>query len=745
MFEWLFGGAFVALHACARYCTPTTNRYSTTFFQFYFFLIFYVVCLILIYGFFGWILDSNPEILPRVIANMQQVGIVLPDAVGKALGDEQLAVPILLALLLTTLLPSIPKLRSFDTWLREHFWRLGNIPDEAEHLASSMAFMPYEFPPEIITGIEREAASHGIPREHLVYQYRQDASYGWPFATALCLILRNWKADGRGKYSRFAKEHAAQFAEVERIHDHCTLSAKRYLSLPGESGSASEGGDAARREELIEVHDQLFHVAFDELVLKAINLIAQGVLFAKATGKERAAALADLGFTNTGSNPRVITPGHYAMIFAIIVFGLVCIAVAEGIIHATLLASPDDARPPMTAERLLFTALLTSAIFAAAVLAVDFAKALWRKRGTMSLRRQRPLRVAATAGLAAVLFWLCVALSLRAIKYVVGGVENIHPLQLQLCELQNASAEWLGLRVAWCDIEWSHPYLLQSAAIAVAIAMLATYWPSSGPTGRAVLDRMIDGLITAVAMALVSVVVYFWLEGFEAGGRQVFEGTRDRPSGDPLALFVLKGALMAFVIGYILPALHRKANRSTALQRIRAMLADDKSARTLSLECDKIRNDDDLRQAFAAASALVVLAEQRPNGMEMEVLNQFWQMFGRRSFARFRGIDLRNDFQNYCRDLVLRLSELKQSGCATPGGNGAANEGYAQVLMQCLGDETTHLDVMRGHRHVTRLLITLCVAIAEADSQVSRAELEVLDVILARLQMTREDAGILVA
>lgn len=736
MFEWLFGGAFVALHACARYCTPFANRYSTTFFQFYFFLVFYVVSLILIYGFVGWVLHSNPELLPAILRYLTLFDVPIPADVSDAV-TKGLTVPILLALLLTTLLPSIPKLKAFDAWLRAHFWRLGNIPEEAERLAAGMAFMPYRFSASTIAAIEAEADAQGVPRDRLCYDYRQDASYGWPFATALYLVLKGWKDDSRGKYARFARDNPEPFAEVERIYRQCSASAKAYLQPPASAVDGEQ--DAHHRAELDRARDALFHATYDELVVKAIGLIARCVLFAEPSAKERTERLDSLGFGESQSASRMIGPDKYAGIFGIVIFSLVGVAIAEAIARTVIDAGSNAVRPPLTMGTLFFTALLTASVFASAVLAVDAAKSLLRKRHAIVLKRLSPVRVAVTAGLVAALFGLAVALGLRTLKYVIGGASSIHPKQLSNCNLDSAATDWLGIRVAWCDMEWSSPYLLQSAAVAMAIAYLATRWSDHGLSRRRALSQLFDGLVAAGVLALTSIVVYFLLEGIKIDDTVVLKGTRDKASGDPLLLFMVKGALIGFVIGILVPTWHRESHRSNALQRIRAMLSDPESARALTDECDRIRNDNGLRQAFAAASAMIVLAENRPNGKEMEVLNQFWQMFGRRSFARFRGVELRDDFESYCRNLGLRLAQLGKSACHGPNdGTGA----HTAEILQCLGGEIAKIEIVRGYDTVTRLLTTLCVAVAEADADVSSSELAVLDEILSRLNLTRQQAGI---
>ena len=142
LIEWSVGGVFVAVNAYRRYNTPASNRASTTFQNFSLYFFFYLLAVLTLYIFFGAVLDSSPETIGWLYAlSLGQVGSSVPTVIDK------LSAPMVAALFLTTLLPSLPWLSRYDQALLNAFWDRGNIPNHVYKMAASMRRARFNFSP----------------------------------------------------------------------------------------------------------------------------------------------------------------------------------------------------------------------------------------------------------------------------------------------------------------------------------------------------------------------------------------------------------------------------------------------------------------------------------------------------------------------------------------------------------------------------------------------------------------------
>lgn len=102
LLEWLVGGAIVLVYAHQRFGTPQTNSSSTTRFKYQLAATLYLGAALVLFVVLASAVKDSPGILSKL---------------GIAEDYESLATPLLSALLLTALLPSVPFLKEIDARL----------------------------------------------------------------------------------------------------------------------------------------------------------------------------------------------------------------------------------------------------------------------------------------------------------------------------------------------------------------------------------------------------------------------------------------------------------------------------------------------------------------------------------------------------------------------------------------------------------------------------------------------------
>src|SRR4051812_28140750 len=125
--NYLISGGLVAIFGWSRFNTPKTNRASTTLAQFYLTGFAYVASCLVLYLLVSRLIAENPSTLS-----------FLGFEAGGSSEVASLSAPLLAALLMTTLLPSVPILQRIDRWLLEFFQRLGSIPQEVKRLSNQI-------------------------------------------------------------------------------------------------------------------------------------------------------------------------------------------------------------------------------------------------------------------------------------------------------------------------------------------------------------------------------------------------------------------------------------------------------------------------------------------------------------------------------------------------------------------------------------------------------------------------------
>src|SRR5688572_3171017 len=123
--DLFLGAVFVLFYAANRFNTPATNRSSTTAVRYYLSLFCYCVV--------GLVAYISFVKFPHLLAFLMQGNDAVVEPWAK-----QLSSPLLVALLLTVLLPKLPLLSDLDNWVRKQLQEIAEIPFEARRLGAQL-------------------------------------------------------------------------------------------------------------------------------------------------------------------------------------------------------------------------------------------------------------------------------------------------------------------------------------------------------------------------------------------------------------------------------------------------------------------------------------------------------------------------------------------------------------------------------------------------------------------------------
>ena len=126
----LAGSLLVLLYTWHRFSEPSANRSSTTAIRYYMAAAFYCLWGLFIYATLVIVLAASPDSASRTLQ-----GLIPTDLKSFTAG---LPLPILVALVLTMLLPKVPAIAYADGWVREQIEYMASIPYEVRRLAAEL-------------------------------------------------------------------------------------------------------------------------------------------------------------------------------------------------------------------------------------------------------------------------------------------------------------------------------------------------------------------------------------------------------------------------------------------------------------------------------------------------------------------------------------------------------------------------------------------------------------------------------
>lgn len=506
--EFLLGAVIVGVYAWERFNTPPTNRASTTAGRYHTSALAYLGVSLLSY----WLFTRYPQLLVYV-KPAEGAPIDLPS------DQTQTSSAVVVAMLLSALLPKIPVLAHLDCKLRAFLQDLAEIPMEAIRLSKLIRrarFNPYEQARE---AIRSGLLSRGFDVEDIVFDTGDDRRAHSPHAlwvrvTALKLGIESWE-DQRG-FAGFIQRRREEYKALERRYEQITEVAKNCFSLL----RAAHAGDAcAPLADAVGKFRANFVDQAEELAKDLSLFAAHGVLQCQLTHGTRCQALKAMGFEPPP--PPETTPSGLSVNRVLTLF---VILVPLLLINFIIFQPHDTGRQ----GRLVMVTMIGT-IDTLAVVCALYPKGQWEffRRGEDSTR---PMAGYVISGLAAVALAIPINLAFKT-----------------LILLGETTGDTWALALAWNHfVERSYPWMLMAFTSAVTTAFMADNQPSRRLSARHL--RWLEGIGQAVVSILAAILVLWWLRDI-------------RPEGDlPNTFGVLRNAVIAgFVLGFLVPSWYRRA------------------------------------------------------------------------------------------------------------------------------------------------------------------------------------------
>ena len=231
----LVAGVLTAFYAGNRFATPRTLRSETTRFQYYSSYVTYVVSCIGLLMFLSWILAHKPALLGILYS---------PSPIPEEL--KGLDAPLVAALVLTTLLPSVPVLRDINSALLRFFHRMGAIPLGAVRWAQRMNMTQLTISEKLVADTKLYIANSTLLPDSLAAQLQPDFNldsvrFRFTRCLALYVALNNlpgwtgYSADFPEERAAFEKKMSSLFAQSVAFFTLTTQLVQRQLEPAADS------------------------------------------------------------------------------------------------------------------------------------------------------------------------------------------------------------------------------------------------------------------------------------------------------------------------------------------------------------------------------------------------------------------------------------------------------------------------------------------------------------------------------
>ena len=572
LFEWAVGGIFVGVNAYRRFNTPSTNRATTTFQNFTTFFILYLLSVLTLYVFFGALFDSSPETLGALYGLMTgQLNATVPEQLS------QLSAPMVSALFLTTLLPSLPWFSKYDQALLNKFWDRGHIPTHVLKMAAALRRAPFNFSPGQIKQLRKLSEALAIDYDSMVFNQGVNLDYRWARINVLLDSINEWKQDDdSGRLRRYMQEHDDTFKELQ--------DSLEYIN----SEFAELKAEKAKSHVLVKI-EKFLDKSIMELFRDSTVFVAKATCIAEYSASGRSSRLSQLGFEGGSQGRDRLSSGQILVALLAILVTFLLVSITQELVK------------PVEYRRFGSVGFMTFLMFfsygAALVIALDLKCAVGM--GYNELTRERTWSAYFWVGLITASSWYIVTMSYRYILNMLSGMDSDTNLSRVLT-----------------DIGWSYPYALQSLALAVCISWILDFHQSQGMSGRLTLQqRLFDVSIAVISLAIASILAFYWMEGigwFEGLGTKDVE-FRGKTS---IGWMVGKGVAVAAVVGWLVPMWFH-LNRLKAPDQIAGRLIA-MNKRALSIEIRSLAPNQ-LIKVVAAVGATMASVDKDVSRSEKDV------------------------------------------------------------------------------------------------------------------------------
>jgi hypothetical protein len=506
----VLGSLFVLLHAVHRFNTPPTNRSSTTAARYYGASLVYGALLVVTYLLF---------VFSPLLAALARTGAHL----SEEWTTYSLSDPLLIALLLTILLPTLPILEPLDEWIRKGLRTMAAIPHEAKRLAAEMRRAPYTVPKTVQQRVRDELARQAFDPGDAAFDQTETLHGSWTKLTALILQLNDWEGDRR--FSGFVSRFRDDYRRILRRYEQFAPKVRKWFRTAREfTFSNADNVTELAREYQADILQQ-----GSDILQELYTFLSRGLLKCELTYASRTTRLRTLGFDLSVHRPR-LTLNRIMMLFGsislIFIFGLTFLQEWLHLFVKAWFHADTETRPTM--GLVLSRTIMIAVIYVVATWCAIFPKERWAVA-----RRQpeadRPVFAYFLASTAAAVLSLIISFAFGLVTQLNVG---------EACAL-------FAVR---------YPWALMSFMTAFVSAWLADDPPA--PAGETTQQRRREGLVQAAASVVTAAVVLTWLS--DVATSAALPGGYTLP--DPFSA-MLRAAVIGYVIGYNVPTWYREAPR----------------------------------------------------------------------------------------------------------------------------------------------------------------------------------------
>jgi hypothetical protein len=515
---------FVSIYAWSRFNTPPSNRSSTRRMLYWSSCAGYMLTALVLYTALSVLLGS---------ASWRSI------LLGREV-DSSFPAPLIAALVMTTLLSSVPLLKNLDSWILSMFLGWGAIPAELKRRAATMTTTTFSVTPDDVVKL-RNAYGEGGYGETLTAHLREDGSDGIELSELrLTRVAKLYfgiqSLESEHRYASFFASADEQLREIRsrmtaflRNSDKSLTLAVRLHALEGQA--AYEELMKERRETYAENCRDMF----DDLAL----FLAAAVLRSELTEKDIVRRLRSLGFKSAEPMTPPIFPIHSLTLLA---FGLFVYLAVLTMFFAHLKGVPHPQGNPMLGTSKVFlTRIVTTGVV------------VWLMQTFTYFRR--------STGEARKYF-----------SYAICGIIAV-ALGVGVCS-PFAFADPQGLVAG---LESSIPVIFLSGILCVALAFCCDNWPEDTDPPRWL--RLVEAVGCAAVMAFGTALLYFG---------DLLPASMGTFTGLMVVAWIALPSAMAAMIGGCVPHIYRSAHRAAAARRREASTDSGVQSQTPQLSRPKV-------------------------------------------------------------------------------------------------------------------------------------------------------------
>jgi hypothetical protein len=498
------GAVFVLFYSAQRFNTPSTNRSSTTWGR--------------------YLLGLCPYCLVAVATYLFLVEVGTPALVGFLGGgslmpklEAPLSNPLLMALMMTSLLPRLPLLSAIDQWVYKQLQEIAAIPYEVRRLSAVLGKSALTVADEVQADVSRRLRNDGIEEQDIRFTGEPSPPRDWTLLTALLARVDDWRGDRR--MARYLLEQGEALQGIDDRYRALLPKARSCFKLLQETRATAET-DKARFA--IQRYADDFVEQVSKLREDVLAFIARGILQADLTDGARNKRLAALGLPAELERPS-LTSNQLISLFGV----LLVLSLSASVFLTPLL---DAARARPTTGVLLARAGLLSLVYTVAVGCAVFPKQRW----TFAMRKPGQPRPFA--------FYVVTSAMAVVIAQALGFGFN--------CVLERsatvAASRWL----------LTYPWAAMTAGLTLVTAILVddqppARWPRW-------LVSVLEGLCMAAVMVLAARLTVGWLAERWELHRSLMPGY----SPPSLLNVAAKAGAVGFLVGFLVPRWYRDAPRA---------------------------------------------------------------------------------------------------------------------------------------------------------------------------------------